>query len=243
MIDITICIQIRDGSSRLPGKGTRKLVNKPTFLHQIDNVHRCVSFINKDKLKKNIQASLVLLVPFDEYKDWCLRVATLGKNIKVFCGEEGKNMDVLYRFKKAFNILKPNYIVRLTGDCPLVPSALVNKAITCAVNHRLDYISNVDPEIRTMPDGFDVEVMSDECFLWLAERKVSKSEKEHVTTHIRSNFQSWMRVATITGSIDTSDYKLSIDTEDDFLSIEKRLNLKIKKDKIAKQKGYGIYEF
>jgi len=243
MIDIAICIQIRDGSSRLPGKASRKLVNKPTYLHQIDNVYRCISFINNHKEKKNIQASLILLVPFGEYKNWCLKVATLGKDIKVFCGDEDDDMNVLNRFKKVFKSLKPNYIVRLTGDCPLIPSALINKAINCAVNHRLDYISNVDPEFRTMADGYDVECLSDECFLWLMERTVSDSDKEHVTTHIRSNFQEWMRVATITGSLDTSDQKLSIDTEADFREVEKRLKSKIVKDRLAKSKGYGIYEF
>jgi spore coat polysaccharide biosynthesis protein SpsF (cytidylyltransferase family) len=243
MIDVAVCIQIRDGNSRLPGKGSKMLRGKPIYEHMIENVDRCINFINNHKIKKNVQAQLILLVPFDEYKDWCLRVSNLGKKIKVFSGEEGQNSDVLERFKKVFKILKPNYIVRLTGDCPFIPSALINKIITCASNHKLDYISNVDEELRTMPDGFDVECISDECFLWLSERNVSESDKEHVTTHIRSNVQPWMRIATISSIFDTSDYKYSIDTKEDFAEIEKRIRLKQKKDKLAKSKGYGIYEF
>lgn len=243
MINVAVCIQIRDGNTRLPGKGSKMLRGKPVYEHMIDNVSKCINFINNHKVKKNVQAQLILLVPFDEYKEWCLRVSLLGKDVKVFCGEENLNMDVLIRFKKMFRILKPNYIVRLTGDCPFIPSALINKVINCAANHKLDYISNVDEQLRTMPDGFDVECISDECFLWLSERTVSDSDKEHVTTHIRANVQPWMRVAVISSIFDTSDYKYSIDTEQDFSEVEKRLRLKQKKDKQAKEKGYGIYEF
>ena len=243
MIDIVVCIQIRDGSSRLRGKGSKLLCGKPVYEHMIENVSRCINFINNHKVKKNMQAQLVLLVPFDEYKTWCLRVSTMGKDIKVFCGEENSNMDVFSRFKKVFNILKPNYMVRLTGDCPFIPSALINKIVNCAANHKLDYISNVDAALRTMPDGFDVECISDECFLWLCERNLSDSDKEHVTIHIRNNVQPWMRVAVISSIFDTSDYKYSIDTIEDFNEVEKRLRLKQKKDKEAKSKGWGIYEF
>ena len=243
MVNVAVCIQIRDGNSRLPGKGSMKLRGMPIYEHMINNISKCINFINNHKVKKNIQAQLILLVPADEYKKWCMNVSLLGKDVKVFAAEEAETSDVLARFRKVFLALKPNYIVRLTGDCPFIPSALVNKAVTCAVNHRLDYISNVDPEIRTMPDGFDVEVITDECFLWLLEREVSASDKEHVTTHIRKHFQPWMRVATIGSVFDTSDYKYSIDTQEDFDDMDKRIRLKQKKDKIAKAKGYGIYDF
>ena len=243
MIDVAICIQIRDGNSRLPGKGSKKLQGRAVYQHLIKNVMKCAGFINSHSDKKNMTASVYFLVPHDEKEYWESCVKFAKANIIVFPGEPDKNMDVLERYKKVFAIEKPDWIVRLTGDCPFIPSALINKAVNCAVNHRLDYVSNVDERFRTMPDGFDVEVISDKCFLWLSQQSVSDSDKEHVTTHIRSNTQHWMRMAVITGVFDTSDYKYSIDTQEDFDEVDYRFGSKLRKDKAAKAAGYGVYEF
>jgi spore coat polysaccharide biosynthesis protein SpsF len=243
MIDVAVAIQIRDGNTRLPGKGYKRLQGKPIYQHMITNVLKCVNFINSHKDKKNINASVYLLVPADEFDYWKKAVGDMYKPVVVIPGEPDRNMDVLERYKTLFRIKKPDFIVRLTGDCPFIPSALINKAVNCAVNHRLDYVSNVDERYRTMPDGFDVEVISSECFLWLSKMASSDSDKEHVTTYIRNNIQKWMRVAVITGVFDTSDYKYSIDTEEDFEEVERRVKQKAMKDKSAKAMGYGIYEF
>jgi len=243
MIDVAVAIQIRDGNTRLPGKGSKRIQGKPIYQHMIKNVLKCVDFINSHKDKKNINASVYLLVPYDEFNYWKQAMSDISKPVVVIPGEPDRNMDVLERYKTLFRIKKPDFIVRLTGDCPFIPSALINKAVNCAVNHRLDYVSNVDERYRTMPDGFDVEVISSECFLWLSKMASSDSDKEHVTTYIRENVQKWMRVAVITGVFDTSDYKYSIDTKEDFEHVEQRVSDKFAKDRAARNMGYGIYEF
>ena len=217
------------------------MAGKPVYQHMIEMVMKCIHFINTHSEKKNLEARLYLLVPHNEYKYWKESVIDMG--IVIIPGDPDKNMDVLRRFKAMFRMNKPDYIVRLTGDCPFIPSALINKAINCAVNHRLDYVSNVDERYRTMPDGFDVEVMSDKLMLWLSRADVTESDKEHVTTYVRRNFEKWMRVAVITNVMDFSDYKYSIDTKEDFDEVERRFSAKKIKDRAAKSMGYGIYEF
>jgi len=246
MQEIAIAIQIRDSSTRLPGKGTMKLLDEPIYKLMIKNVGRCVSFINKHSDKKKMLALIYFLVPYNEFDIWDNLVKKIPDyHISVIPGNPDDDMDVFYRYEKMFNLHKPNYIVRLTGDCPFIPSALINKAINCAVHHDLDYISNVDPRYRTMPDGFDVECISDEAFLWLSQNVDSgtKEDREHVTTYLRKISPSWMRIATITGSFDQYDLKYSIDTKEDFDDLEKRFNFKVQKELLARKNGLYVYDY
>lgn len=247
MKEIAICIQIRDGNTRLPGKGSMPLEGHPIYMHLIRNVGRCLNFINKHSDKKRLVAKCYFLVPFDEIYYWeevCDREIKLF-DVQVIPGHVSDNYDVFYRFNEVFKNYKPSYIARITGDCPFIPSALINKAINCATTHKLDYISNVDERYRTMPDGFDIEVLSDEAFLWLSQNiyKGYKSDLEHVTTYLRRETPDWMRCATITAAFDTSDYKYSIDTQADFANVSTRYRDKKFKDDLARKDGLGTYEY
>jgi sialic acid synthase SpsE len=52
---------------------------------------------------------------------------------------------VLNRFYESAKSLSADIIVRVTGDCPLVDSALVDECIKSYKNSNVDYFSNVDP--------------------------------------------------------------------------------------------------
>ena len=51
-----------------------------------------------------------------------------------------------------------NYVVRITGDCPLVDASIIDKAVKLIKVKKCDYLSNTLD--RTYPDGIDVEVFS-----------------------------------------------------------------------------------
>src|SRR5690606_29188359 len=102
--------------------------------------------------------------------------------VKYFRGSEA---DVLDRFYQAVKDEKPEYVVRLTSDCPLIDSNLIDAIIQYTINKNLDYCSNtLNPGY---PDGQDVEV-----FKFAALEKAWKeanlvSEREHVTPYIWKN--------------------------------------------------------
>ena len=247
MKSIAICIQIRNGSTRLPNKSSMNLEGEPVYKHLMRNVGRCVTFINKHSDKKGTRARVYFLVPFDEYEYWevvCDKELR-QYDITVIPGDPDNNSNVFYRYDQVFTMQKPDYIVRITGDCPFIPSALINKAINCAVSHKLHYISNVDEKYRTMPDGFDVEVINDEAFYWLKSniKNGYDSDYEHVTTYFRRCPPSWVRMASISGSFDLSSMKWSIDTRMDFEELSKLFGSKKVKDDLAKKDGVGVYEY
>ena len=74
-----------------------------------------------------------------------------------------------------------DYLVRITGDCPLVDPGLVDGVVSSARQGHpdlCDYASNVFP-VRSYPDGLDVEVLSRACLVRLAKEPV-----ENLTTTI-----------------------------------------------------------
>ena len=111
--------------------------------------------------------------------------------------------------------LESDFVVRVTGDCPLIPAFLITKHIKIAGINRYDYTSNVCDEFRTAPDGLDCEVLSKKLLNHLSVNATNKEDKEHVTSLIRRGLPPWASVGHVVSYFDLSDMKLSVDTEED----------------------------
>lgn len=244
MIKVAIGIQLRKNNSRCPGKALLKINNKELIYYMIENVYRGIERLNKYKHKSNMECSISFLVPTQEYEFWHEKLDPYKHKFDhIFHGNED---DVFSRYIELHDQLNPAYLMRLTGDCPFIPYQLLTKIVNCAVNHRLDYLSNVDPRFRTMPDGFDAEIMSVEAFNWLANniyKDGDLADLEHVTTYLRANKQPWMRFGILTGNLDMSDQKYSVDTDEDYELLKTMISQKTTKEHLARKQGYGIYDY
>src|SRR5690606_5978 len=80
-------------------------------------------------------------------------VAGLG-----YACEQGSENDVLERYLQAARKHQADVIIRITGDCPLVDPALVDKTLQAFNSQQVDYLSNVAP--ATYPDGLDIEIFT-----------------------------------------------------------------------------------
>lgn len=208
-INVCIGIQARSTSVRFPGKVLEKIGQKTLLERILDNAYSSANYINRGTRYSKVFTKVSVLIPAnDEIAKYC----RLNKVSYV----EGDEFDVLGRYKKLADIFDADYVVRLTADCPFVPDAYISKAINTAINNKLDYCSNVDPRFRTVPDGFDVEVISRRAIDWLDQNADEKLHREHVTTLIRTDDKPEdFAVGVIIGPIDLSNIKISIDTEED----------------------------
>ena len=97
----------------------------------------------------------------------------------------GSENDVLNRFYSSAKKFGADVVLRITGDCPLVDSEMVDTCIKEFKALAVDYYSNTMPE--TFPDGLDIEVMS----FFSLERAHNKAEslfdREHVTPWMYNN--------------------------------------------------------
>jgi len=227
---ILIAIQARSTSSRLPGK-VLKLIDGRTMLdHVCDAAKRAADYLNRFTFKTGIAVHSCLVVPTGDPIAQQFRT-------KILC-IEGSETDVLSRYMAAVEQLKPDFVVRITSDCPLIPSYIISKHIKLAVVNEYDYISNIDPRFRTSLDGADCEVISTKLMKWAHENAKPGREREHVTPVCRERPPRWARMGAVVGFFDESEVKLSVDTEADLDAVRHNFE-RVKEKSRAAEKEYG----
>lgn len=153
----------------------------------------------------------------------------------------GAEHDVLSRYMKAVDTYNPEYVCRITSDCPLIPPFLIMKHIYKAVNHKFDYTSNTDPRCRTAPDGWDCEVLSVKLMRWLNDNAQDISFREHVTNMLYTVKPDWCKTAHIVSYLDNNHLKLSVDTKEDLEFVRDYNQILQNKIDIAKNTGGGFF--
>lgn len=234
VINVAIGIQARLNSSRFPNKILEVIGTKRMIDHVVDLCKSSQSHINRQTWRHSINVDLAILAPESEYEQFSGLTT-----VPTFYGPED---DVLTRYDRLLD-LTPKYIVRVTSDCPMLPSELLTKHIMIAVKHRLDYISNVDTRFRTAPDGYDVEVISKDLFDYVLQNAISADDREHVTTFIRHSPPNWARIAHVVHNMDESEYKYSVDTPKDLEIVKRKYNLKQDKMRLLKRTKDGIFKY
>jgi spore coat polysaccharide biosynthesis protein SpsF len=149
----------------------------------------------------------------------------------------GDEMDVLGRYVKARDIYDADYVCRITSDCSEIPAPLISKHIFTAMNHDLDYCSNVTPECRTYLDGWDCEVISKDLLEWLHKNADEPKYREHVTLLLQHNTPKWISIGHVLAYCDNSATKLSIDTQEDLEFARMYVDLIQSKINYAKNNG------
>jgi spore coat polysaccharide biosynthesis protein SpsF (cytidylyltransferase family) len=205
---ISIGIQARSTSHRFPNKISQPIGGKAMICRVIDSCEEAIKNLGKFAEKKHLVISAALLIPQGDP----LQSSLYASRIPII---EGSEDDVLSRYVRLVEEHHADYVVRVTGDCPLIPSWLIGKHITTAVMNRYDYLSNVDERCRTAPDGFDCEVISRRLLFHTNIQARSPHDRQHVTTWIRQNFPDDAKRGFHLHGADLSHLKWSVDTPDD----------------------------
>lgn len=158
-------IQARCGSSRLPNKVMKPLCGKPVL-------ERVIERVQKSKLIDEV----VVITSIDKQNLPILGLcAQLGVRVGV-----GSEQDVLDRYYQTAKLLMPEYVIRITADCPCFDSELLDMAIR-QMNDSADYCGMMS---ETFADGLDLEIIRFSA-LQKAWREANHSfEREHVTQYI-----------------------------------------------------------
>lgn len=167
---VVALVQARMGSIRLPGKVLKSIANKSM-------IEILLTRLSQSSELDEIVVATSIDVQNDMLKS---TVESLG-----FQCTRGSEKDVLNRFYESAKFLDADVVVRITGDCPLVDSGLVNECVQGFRESKVDYFSNIDP--ATYPDGLDVEVMSFQSLQRANKEADSQYDREHVTSYIRNS--------------------------------------------------------
>lgn len=237
-INVLIAIQARSTSTRFPQKIFQLIGKKSALEHVVDQAKSSKVYLERSSHKYNVKIETAILFPRDDNQ-----ILTSFRHLKCIM-IEGEEHNVLSRYLIAQERLNPDFIVRLTSDCPLILDFIISKHINCAIFNDLDYVSNVDEDCRTVADGLDVEVISRKAMEWLKSNARSKEDLEHVTLAIRREMPKSLEQGFVTSKHDSSDMKLSLDTPEDLEKIRAHFHNREYKKTLA-QKKFGkknIYE-
>lgn len=162
--------QARTGSTRLPNK-ILKTIQGETLLE----IH-----VRRILRSKRI-SKLIIATTTGQQDD---EVIKLAKELDVQVSR-GSESDVLDRFYQALKDERPDYVVRLTSDCPLIDANLIDEVVQFTVHNKLDYCTNT--LVEHYPDGEDVEVFTFKALEEAWQKAEKPYMREHVTPYIREN--------------------------------------------------------
>jgi spore coat polysaccharide biosynthesis protein SpsF len=212
---IGVVIQARMGSTRLPGKVLKEVNGKTLLAYQIERVRRVQSI-------DEIIIATTTEPQDDQIVDFCI-----SNNVNYF---RGSVSDVLDRYFQSSIRFELDAVVRLTSDCPLIDPVIIDKVIETFIGiyPNVDYVSNTIE--RTYPRGMDTEIMS---FSTLQRAHSNANEmffREHVTSYIYNHPEKF-RILNVAAEENQSDYRLTVDTEEDFELIKRILEKLYKESK------------
>jgi aryl-alcohol dehydrogenase-like predicted oxidoreductase len=131
----------------------------------------------------------------------------------------GSKDDVLSRFATAAELTAADVVVRLTGDCPLIDPAIVDRVIgTLLANPALQYVSNTIN--RTYPRGMDVEAVSRTALDEAHRRAVRDYDREHVTPFIKHALEGTSLTVNVACDQPLNRYRITVDYLADFESVK-----------------------
>lgn len=191
-------LQARSSSTRLPGKVMLPLAGAPMLARQIE------------RLRRSAMIDMLVLATSDRPEDDCVAELAEAAGIASY---RGSLDDVLDRFYRAAEPYRPDYIVRVTGDCPLIDWELVDRCIRFAADGSYDYASNALKP--TWPDGLDVEVMTSVALREAWAEATSTVDREHVTPFINRQLDRF-RLGSLENDVDLSAMRWTVDEPGDY---------------------------
>lgn len=162
--------QARTGSTRLPAKVLLKINDNELLKIHLERLKQC-------KLTDRIMVATTINNEDEAIVSLCKKLGIRTSR--------GSVDDVLDRFYQTAKKIKPEWVIRLTSDCPLIDPVMVDAVIAFAQVNDVDYCSNT--LIENFPNGQDVEVFKFSALEKAWKEAKLKSEREHVTPYIRKN--------------------------------------------------------
>lgn len=204
-MQIVIIVQARMGSTRLPGKVLLPVLGRPLLSFQLE------------RLKRVKKASRLIVATTTQAEDLAICSLCEKEGVPCFRGDE---QNVLERYLHAARAFQADAVVRITGDCPLIDPAIVDKVIEYYLSGHFDYVSNTLE--WSWPRGMDVEVFSMEAFEKVALVAKQPYDKEHVT-RLFYHHPELYQLGSVRYDKNYSHLRLTVDTTPDFALISEVL--------------------
>ncbi|WLR50564.1 glycosyltransferase family protein [Bacillus tianshenii] len=193
-----VIIQARMGSTRLPGKILKPL-GESVVLDYVFS--RC----KKVNGVFDVIVATSTLPQDNAVEAWC------EKN-EVTCFR-GSQDDVLSRYYEAAKPYQPDYVIRVTSDCPFVDFELMAQIIETMKVQPVDYVKVVG----SLPRGLTSEMFAFSALEYMHEHGNEERHREHVT-YYAYEFSDEFQHVTLKApkEIQNPSLRITLDTEEDY---------------------------
>lgn len=208
MNEIFFFVQVRLGSSRLPGKALLNVTDELSLLDMVQHRLQKSSFFMSERC---------YFLTSNSPRDDRLVEHFIHKGWQYFRGDE---QNVFARFHDLCVSLRPKFFFRICADNPFLEPEFVDRlGEVVSISSGWDYVSFCAPEgtpvIRTHY-GFFAELISGDAFLNLAPQSVDQVTKEHVTPVFYNNPQRFsVKLLPMPSDLVNSKIRLTTDTFED----------------------------
>lgn len=197
-MNILVIIQARIGSTRLPGK-----VLKP--LGQSDVLSYVVERCRKIEGIQEVVVATSDLSQDDAIATWCQE-----KQVAYYRGSE---QNVLSRFIEAAKPYQPDYIMRVTSDCPFVDYEMATDIVKKLNEHPAEIVDITE----SLPRGLAVELVSYTALQHITNRELAERHREHVTYYAYEYKEQFTRLAyEPPKAIQHKSLRITLDTDEDY---------------------------
>lgn len=193
-----VIIQARMGSSRLPGKILKPLGDADVLSYDIARC-RAIEGVSE------VVVATSSLPQDDSIAKWCE-----DNHVAYFRGSED---DVLDRYVQCAKMYKPDYVMRVTSDCPFVDYEMASEMVELMVQEQKDVLL-LDGEL---PRGLAVEIITYEALLKIHEVSQEPRHREHVT-YYAYEFKEQFKTVTYKVPVNrlVPELRITLDTEEDY---------------------------
>ncbi len=200
-------MQARTGSTRLPNKVMRTLCGIPMLSH-------CIA-----RLKR---VGTVIVATSERTTDDPIMDLANREKVLCFRGAESDVLDRYYQAAKKFHL---DYVIRATGDNPVVDPSEAQRVVNSLVDNRVDYVTGIEVvKGRGLPEGVGVEAFTFVALerSWLAGH--ADNHREHVNDYILENPDAFRIIKSkCLPENSYPDLRLTVDTQRDLTFVEEAL--------------------
>lgn len=193
-----VVIQARMGSSRLPGKILMSMEGADNLTYVTE---RCKKIQGVDK----VIVATSNLSQDDAVEKWCQE-----HQMFYFRGSED---DVLDRYVQAAKPYNPDYVIRVTADCPFVDYEMASEMVALMNEKKVDIIDLASK----LPRGLAVEIISYKALQYIHQHGHENRHREHVT-YYAYEFKDEFTRASYKASEERlhPELRITLDTEADY---------------------------
>ncbi|HIW34770.1 MAG TPA: glycosyltransferase family protein [Candidatus Paenibacillus intestinavium] len=193
-----IIIQARMGSSRLSGKILKPLGAADSLTYVTERCRKIAGIAE-------IIVATSTLPQDDAVEAWCI-----AHHIAYYRGSED---DVLDRYIQCAKPYNPDYIMRVTSDCPFVDYELASEMVALMQAQRVDIIDLASD----LPRGLAVEIISHKALQYIDQHGREQRHREHVTYYAYEYKEQFTRVAyTAPSNRHYPELRITLDTAEDY---------------------------